>query len=372
MITGALAAALIVLAGLHLISAALTAWRYLVPMRIVPEEELPRISLVRPVCGIDTFDHETLASSFEQDYPDYEVLFCAGSADDPAIALVLTLIDAHPEVNAQILIGEDQISANPKLNNMAKGYRAATSDHICITDANLMLPPDYLRQLVAAWRPGTGAVSAPAAGNRPGNLWGAVECAFLNTYQARWQLAADSIGIGFAQGKTLFYSRPVIEAGGGLEALGNEMAEDLASTKLVRGQGLNVRLARRLFDHPVGTRSFAQTWGRQLRWSKIRRDGYMALFLPEILQGFALPLLIMLVLVALGQAPLWAVLALAAYWYGIEYLLAVIAGWPHGLRDLVAMPLRDALLPAIWIATWRGRDISWRGTHIAASDSEHI
>jgi ceramide glucosyltransferase len=33
--------------------------------------------------------------------------------------------------------------------------------------------------------------------------------------------------------------------------------------------------------------------------------------------------------------------------------------------------VRDALLPAIWIATWRGRDISWRGTHIAASDSEH-
>lgn len=372
MITGAIAAAVIILAGLHLISAALTAWRYIVPARGLPDSELPFLSLVRPVCGIDRFDPETLGSSFTQDYPDYEVLFCAASADDPAVALVQSLIDANPGVKAQILIGDDQISANPKLNNMTKGYHAAQSDLICITDSNLMLPPDYLRQLMQTWRPNTGAVSAPAAGNRVENFWGAVECAFLNTYQARWQLAADSIGIGFAQGKTLFYSRPVTEAGGGMEALGHEMAEDLATTKLVRGQGLKIRLARRLFSHPVGSRTFSQTWNRQLRWSKIRRDGYPLLFLPEILQVFAVPFLLMLVLVILGQASIWGLLGLILFWYGVEYLLALIAGWPASLRDLAAMPVRDALLPAIWIATWRGRDISWRGTHIAASDSEHI
>ncbi|MEJ2020561.1 MAG: ceramide glucosyltransferase [Maritimibacter sp.] len=372
MITGALILALLALIGLHLITSALAAWRYLRPIPTMPEADLPFVTLVRPVCGVDRFDPETLGSSFDQDYPDYEILFCAAREDDPAVALVQSLIDAHPEAKAQLLIGEDYISANPKLNNMAKGYHAAQSDLVCITDSNLMLPPDYLRQLMPSWTPGTGAVSAPAAGNRAKNIWGAVECAFLNTNQARWQLAADSVGLGFAQGKTLFYSRPVVEAAGGLSVLGREMAEDLATTKLVRGQGLKVSLAQRLFSHPVGSRSFEQTWNRQLRWSKIRRDGFPLLFLPEILQVFAVPLILLIALLAMGAAPLWTLPALFVIWYGSEYLLARIAGWPTDWRSLVAMPIRDALLPAIWLATWGGRDISWRGTHIAASETGHI
>ena len=80
---------------------------------------------------------------------------------------------------------------------------------MALTDSNLLLPPDYLRRLMAEVRPGVAAVSAPALGARPGNFWGAVECAFLNTNQARWQLAGDTLGISFAQGKTLFLHRPV-------------------------------------------------------------------------------------------------------------------------------------------------------------------
>ncbi len=58
-------------------------------------------------------------------------------------------------------------------------------------------------------------------------FWGELECAFLDTYQARWQLAADQLGNGFAQGKTLFWRRDILDAAGGPAALGAEMAEDL-------------------------------------------------------------------------------------------------------------------------------------------------
>ena len=77
-------------------------------------------------------------------------------------------------------------------------------------------------------------VSAPPIGSHPRGFWAQMECVFLNTYQARWQYVADTIGLGFAQGKTLFYRRSDIEAAGGLRVLAAEAAEDAASTKIMR------------------------------------------------------------------------------------------------------------------------------------------
>jgi ceramide glucosyltransferase len=355
--------------GLHLLTAGIAAARYLLPDRQRRNPDRPFITLLRPMHGVDAFDRETLASSFGQDYPDYEILFCIADGDDPGVALAAELIAAHPGARARLLIGDTRVSANPKLNNVIKGWRESRAAFVAMADANLLLAPGYLAELAGRWGPGTGAVSAPAVGTRPGNFWGAVECAFLNTNQARWQLAADAVGLGFAQGKTLFLNRGVIEAGGGLAALGREMAEDLATTKLVRAQGLKVRLTRRLFDQPVGEKTASQVWDRQLRWSRIRRDGVPVLFGLEILQGFAAPLLALLGLVALGAVPGWSIFALAIAWYGTEAVLARIAGWPMGWRELAALPVRDALLPVLWLATFRSRAIAWRGTTIKAAET---
>lgn len=322
----------------------------------------PFLSLIRPVKGLDPHDRETLESSFIQDYPGYEVIFCADTADDPACAVVRALIAAHPEVPAQLLVGEDFSTANPKLNNLAKGVAAAKADWLVMTDANLMLAPDYLAMLADSWQPDTGLVSGPPLGTRAENLWGAVECAFLNTNQARWQLAADALGLGFAQGKTMLWNRKVLAAGGGLPALGRNMAEDVAATKLVRAQGFKVRLPEKLSAQPVGWRTARAVWDRQLRWSRVRRDGFPALFAAEILQGPAVGLLATLGLSGLGAAPGWVPLAFLALWYGAEIGFARAIGLTITRRDLAAMALRDAALPVLWIATFARRGFDWRGT----------
>jgi ceramide glucosyltransferase len=352
--------------GAHVLSAGLAAWRL---RRRVPVEgaERPHVSLIRPVCGVDRFDRETLSGSFSQDYPDYEVLFCAASEQDPAVALLRDLIAAHPDVPARVLIGEDMISANPKLNNLVNGVREGRGDWLAMADSNLTLPPEYLSELVASWRADTGLVSAPPVGVRPENFWGAVECAFLNSNQARWQLAADSLGLGFAQGKTLFWRRDVLEAGGGLAALGQNIAEDVASTKLVRRQGLRVHLPGRLFQQPIGKREARAVWDRQLRWNRVRRDGFPTIFAAEVLQGPLWPFAALAGLWARGAAPGWSIPALLGLWYATEWALARRAGWPAGPRDVAAMIFRDALLPALWIATFARRGFSWRGTEMAAA-----
>ena len=323
--------------------------------------EMPAITLIRPICGLENNLEATLRSTFRLDARELEILFCVADADDAAVHLVRSLISEYPEVNARLLIGEDRISANPKLNNLAKGWATAKHDWIGMADSNLMLPRSYLRQLVGTWTPGTGLVSSPAVGTDPQCLWGEVEAAFLNSHQARWQLFADEIGQGYAQGKTLFWRRDILEAGGGPAALGQEMAEDVASTKLVRGKGLKVRLARAAFPQPLGRRSLIEVWSRQVRWARVRRLGMVRLYSGEIVSG-GMPAITALAVAVAAGALHWAVFPVfATLWYGAEIGVSVRAGWPHGVRASLALVVRDLMIPAIWIAGWTGSGFTWRG-----------
>jgi ceramide glucosyltransferase len=329
-----------------------------------PERSLlgrPRLTLLRPVCGRDAHDAETLASSLSQDYPDYEVVFCVERADDPVLPLIEALLAQDARVPARLLVGRHSVTGNPKLDNLWKGWQDIDRDWVCVTDSNLLLPPDYLATVVDAWGPDTGVVSAPPAGIRPEGWAARVECAFLNSNQARLQCLADSAGLGFAQGKTLFFNKPLLDAQGGLAALGRTLAEDVAATKVTRALGARVSLAPLPFPQPIGRRRLSQVLGRQLRWSRVRRDGFPLLFALEPLNGALLPVAAAAAATVMaGATPLLAV-AYLAVWYGAEAVLMRRAGWPSGWRDVAVLPLRDLLLPALWIASFRHRGFVWRG-----------
>lgn len=333
-----------------------------------PSEPLPAVSVVRPVCGLENYLEETLETTFRADYPEFELIFCAADPADPALPLIRRLMAAHPAVPARILTGDDRVSGNPKLNNCVKGWQAARHDHILLSDSNVLLPPDYLRRCMAEFTPKTGLVSSPPIGIRPQGLAARIECAFLNTFQARWQMAASALGNGFAQGKMLFWDRKVLEAAGGIAVLGAEMAEDVASTKVVRAAGKVVRLPPRFFEQPIGPRKTGVVWSRQLRWAKVRRLGFPLLFLPEALAGAALPVLALMAMILAGAAPLWALPVLLLAWYGAEYALAAADDWPRAPADLLAWVLRDAMLPVLWLAAWRGNSFEWRGNAMTAED----
>jgi len=318
------------------------------------------VSLVRPLHGIEAFSDEMLARSFALAYPAYELIFCVADPDDPIVPRVQGLIADHPQVPARLILGDERVSDNPKLNNCLRGWRAAAHDWVVLADSNVAMPPDYLQRLQAAWRDETGLVCSTPAGARPGSFMAEVECAFLNTLQARWQYAAEAFGLGFAQGKSMLWHKPFLEARGGLQALASEIAEDAAATKLVRAAGKRVHLVASPFEQPLGSRGFREVWARQLRWARLRRVTFPLFFAPEIGSGVLLPAL----LVALwsGSPVGFAGAAvLAALCYAAEYRLAIRAGWHRAPRMLAAFLVRDALIPAIWLGAWVQSAIVWRG-----------
>lgn len=257
------------------------------------------------------------------------------------------------------------------LNNCVKGWNAATHDWIVIADSNVLMPRDYTHRLLASWQDTTGLVCAPPIGSRPQNFWAEIECAFLNTYQARVQYFADTIGLGFAQGKTLFWRRAVLDDAGGIRRLAVDLAEDAAATKVVRAAGLKVRLVDRPFEQPLGYRTALDVWRRQSRWARLRRASFPLFFLPEICAGALFPTIALGFVVNVLDGPVApAGLVFLLVWYGGEMLLAHAARWhlPR-LYPLQAL-LRDLLLPALWIDGLFGSKFEWRGNAMSVlSDS---
>jgi len=361
----------LVAALLHLTSTLLAAYRFR-RRRRSRWRSLPAVpvSVLRPVRGLDPYDEMTLRSGFELDYPSYELILCCADADDPAVPAIRRLMTEHPRVEARLLIGDDDVTLNPKLNNLIKGWRAARYEWIVMADSNVLMPSDYLQRLLDGWRQDTGLLCAPPIGTVPRGFWAEVECAFLNTYQARWQYAADTVGLGFAQGKTMLWRRAHLEEAGGIRALGAEIAEDAAATKAVRHFGRRVRLVDRAFGQPLGRRKPEQVWSRQLRWAKLRRATFPLYFVPEIISGSLMPLLATAYAASgAGLSIAGTVGALALFWYACEALLARVAGWHLGPWSPLAWMVRDLMLPVLWTQAWLGKSFNWRGNHMSLADA---
>jgi ceramide glucosyltransferase len=328
----------------------------------------PPVTIVRPISELYGLLHDTLESTFKLTYPNFEVILCAANETDPAVSIARALIAKYPGVDARLLIGDVPFSQNPKLNNCVKGWEGARYDLIAIIDCNVLLPSDYLEQMMSNWGPGVGLVSSPPVGAAPENFWAEVECCFLNTYQGRWQLFAQELGIAYAHGKNLMVSRSLLSKHGGIRALADEPAEDAAATKLMRQAGFKITLNKRPFCQPLGRRSVAQVWKRQLRWAKLRRVTFPCAFLPEIFSGSALPLFASALAAALMQwNPALVVAGQALLWFGAEMLLAHWARWPLSSATLLGMVIRDCMMLPLWVTALFSSRFEWGGHQMQAS-----
>jgi ceramide glucosyltransferase len=353
--------------SLQVISTAIAAIRCRARSEPLPPPEDPAlVTIVRPVCGVDNYARETLGSTFGLDYPNYEIIFCVAREDDPVVSLVRELIAAHPGTRARLMIGDDRVGPNPKLNNVVKGFEAARGTWQIMADSNVLMPRDYIQRLLARWRPSSGCVVSVPIASRPANFWAELECAFLNTFEARWEYVADTFGHGFAQGKNMLFQRDLLDAIGGVRALGEEVAEDAATTKLMHGIDKKIHVMDSPFEQPLARRRAAEVWLRQLRWSRLRRITFPALYAPEILTGCFFPLLAgAWAAASLGDNVALICGLLLAIWFGAEAALARCAGWHLSWRLIVAMLIRDLMLPPLWVAAWLSDEVKWRGSTVS-------
>lgn len=324
-----------------------------------------------PLAHVDAVTQRSLASALTLSYPAYDVLICTPGDDPSAETLAARAIaSAPPGLMARHLTGRDRISVNPKLDNLEKAWPAARGPFLLIADSNVVMAPDMITRLLAEWDCGTGLVCSPPLGCEAQSFGAELECAFLNTFQARLQLAADWFGLGFAHGKVMLFHRTLLDPAEGFRSLAIEVAEDCAATKLVRRRGLRVRLVGRLLPQPLGHRSIGETWHRHLRWAQLRRDSFPALFAGEVLATSLLPALAAYGLAhELGwSAPWMAPAASVTLWVAVEAALARAARWPLSPLYPAACVTRDVLATVIWVLAWFRTRYSWRGNRVDMGD----
>lgn len=355
-----LAGFLALTSALHFGGIGLLWFRFRRPASRPVPNELPPVSVLMPVCGLENHLEATLASAFALDHTDFEVIFCVASPHDPALALIHRQMRLNQRIPSRLLVGDEEPSANPKLNNLIKGWDAARHGWVLMADSNVLLPPDAVHQMLARWDEDTGLVCSPPLGSHPLGAGAELEAAFLNTYQARWQLLADAVGFGFAQGKAMLWRREDLDRAGGPIALASEPGEDAAATKLLRAAGKRVRLVADPFRQPLGRRIFRDVLRRQVRWARLRRATFPLFYMPELIAGACMPFAALAGLVLSGAVPWQPALSFPLLWYGAEAILARRAGWPLSWRSPLAWIARDLIVPGLWIAGW-GRSFVWRG-----------
>ncbi len=327
-------------------------------------DDLPPVSILKAVCGLEPMLAENLESFFQQDYPCFELIFGARTPEDPAFAVINDLRRRYPHVKARCVYSGEPTWPNPRVYSEHKMLAVAEYDYIVTGDSDVRVPRDYLRHIIAPLRdPQVGLVTCLYRGKPSGGFWSRLEAAGMSVEFASGVLAADLLeGMKFALGPTTATRKDVLAHIGGVGVLADYHSEDYELGRRVDAAGYRVLLSHVVIDHVTLNRAMLS---RQVRWMRCTRSSRPAGHIGNGLT-FATPF----ALLGFAAAALWGhwILASALLAWGFlnRWVQALIVGWgavrdPELPRYLWYYPFRDLLGFCFWLASFTGRNIVWRG-----------
>ena len=323
--------------------------------------DLPPVTILKPLKGEEPSLFANLASFCAQDYcAPVQLIFGVPRADDAAIPVVQRLMSTFPRQETELVIDATTIGTNPKISSLNNMMCKARHTVIAFADSDIAVQRDYLLRLVAALEEGgVGGVTCLYHGVAIGGLWSklsalAVDGHFLPNVLVglRTLLATPCFG------STIALRRSDLEAIGGLAAFADCLADDYAIGTALRKKGLKVVIARFLVAHSCAEVSFAQLWRHELRWARTIRTldptGYAGSFVTH-------PMAFALLTCLFGAILPGAAVAVFAVLSRIVILHVVTSRNGLAPHPYWLVPVRDLLSFAIFIWSFFGRDLMWRG-----------
>jgi ceramide glucosyltransferase len=320
----------------------------------------PRVSILKPVKGIDAGALENFASFCTQEYPRFEVLFGVADRKDPAVALIEQLQLRFPDLSIRLFVAEP-LGTNPKAATLHCLAAEAKGEILAICDADIRVGPDFLRRVVAPLAdPQIGLVTCLYRGEMPQNLSARLEALHMDAAFAPSVALAWKHGTKVGLGAAVIMRRNDLERAGGYAGIADHLLDDYEIAARIAGLGLRIHLSDCPVASVLGSMHFPQQWAREVRWQRGIRL-VRPLQYPGMIITFSLPL----ALAAAAFLPLthWALVAvpgvLAVRWF-VAWRAAVLLG-QRERRYLAWLPVRDLLSLAVWIVAMFGRRVKWRG-----------
>jgi len=317
-----------------------------------------RVSILKPVCGLDDDLEANLESFAALQGVNFEVIVSIADANDPALPLVERVMHRNRSVAWKLVVGGDpsRESGNRKIARLIAAMPHARGNVIFISDSNVRVQPDDVAQTIAALDdPRAGCVSNLFTASGAQSLGASIESLHLLSFVVTGAVTAAAAKIPCVVGKSMAIRRDVLRAIGGFEAFAGVLAEDQAIGLAVRDAGYDVVLSPRVVRNVVVRRTLRRALDRQVRWNKIRyafsKRTYSSEFLLfplpyALVAAFALPLLPIAVV-------LLRILQIA--------LLARATSAPLRLRELLLVPLFDLLHFGAQFAPYVDDRVTWRG-----------
>ncbi len=324
----------------------------------------PPVSILKSLKGIDPHMYAAFRSHCMLDYPEYEVLFGVHDLEEPALALVEKLRAEFPERQLRAIECPQALGPNGKVSTLAQMLPRAKYEHIIINDSDILVEPDYLERVLAPLaRPKVGMVTTLYRAIPGKTLGSRLEALGISTDFAAGVLVARALegGIRFGLGATIATTKTILREIGGLEPLADYLADDYELGARVAAAGHNVVLSDNVVETALPDYSLRDFWMHQLRWARNVKDRRAAQYVGLVVT-FGLPWAIAAVLFWLTW---WSCLVLAAAVMA-RFVAAIFVG--RGVledeyvgRDLWLLPLRDFVALAIWVTSYLGNTVEWRG-----------
>ncbi len=322
------------------------------------------VSVIKPIKGIGKDFKENVGTFCDQDYPEYEVLLgVTNDADDRNAAKEISSIPAGNKIRK--VKSTEQRGANRKVSNLIGLLQSAKYDLLAISDSDMRADSEYLRKITTEYaaEKNTGLVTCLYKISDPPSVGAALESLSIALDFIPSVLIARKLeGVTFGLGATLLVSQKTIEEIGGMASIADYLADDYQIGNRLWQRGYKIVLSNVVIENVVGPMSFAEYFSHQLRWSRTCRVSR-----PYGYAGYGITHLFVLSLFCLavsGFSPLAVSLLIAAQF--LRYCLAALL---HRLvipsrkwrRWLVLLPVKDVLSFVIWVWSFVGNKITWKG-----------
>lgn len=321
----------------------------------------PSVTILKPLHGAEPHLEAHLATFCAQDYPaPVQIVFGVQSAQDPAIAVVRRLQAAHPARAIDLVIDARLHGTNRKVSNLVNMETRIGHEVVVLADSDMIVAPDYLSRTVAELgRPGVGAVTLLYHGVPESGLWSRLAASWIDAHFLPG--VAVGLGLGLAQpcfGSTIALRRETLLEIGGFARVADDLADDHALGAAVRALGLEVAVPNFTVGHACSDRTVADLVRHELRWQRtIRQIEPMGHLGSALAHPFAFACLAFLAEPGIAAAGF----AFAAFLLRAGLLLAVGLAFKVDAGSYRLLPLRDILSSGVFVASFFGRGVSWRG-----------
>jgi ceramide glucosyltransferase len=335
-------------------------------------QSLPSISMLKPLKGIDPQIYESFRSHCTQDYGEYEIIFGVSDPDDPAIASVERLKKDFPQRAISLIVCGEILGPNVKVSNLEQMARSARHGLLIVNDSDILVENDYLRRIAAPFADEqVGMVTCLYRGVAAPTLGSRLEALGISTDFCAGVLAAHQLegGLHFGLGSTLAFRRGDLTQIGGFRALVDFLADDYELGKRIAGLNKRIVLSDVVVETHLPPYDLGDFVSHQLRWFRgvrdARKSGYIGLIA-------TFGILWALLACAGAHFAAWS-LALLAVVLLLRLALAIVLG-KNILRDeatlrwLWLLPLRDLIAVGVWLASFAGHTVNWRGERFSLKD----